>query len=393
MNYPKAIGGLICAALILIGDFCCAAQPNQADVEAKVKAQYETLNQKLHNPSPPTTDSETLSQIREQAQLALINSELSRQNLDRWISLMSIMFAFAGIMITLAAIAIPFLFTRDLRRKFKSQFKAINSMNDEASEHLEAIKKTRQIVEGLKINPEQKLTTEEKKAVDEVALDLQTPPAIFLRAKAFKAQEESRWEDAVTLWKSLLQFSDDPDGSIHFGLGYAYLKLNKFIEAANCFKTVNKLDPNDAHALNNWGNALGDLAKTKTGIEAEQLYNQAYAKYHQATKIDPQFTLAFSNWGYTLFLQAAIKTGVEAEQLYTQANEILQKGETIKAGSCAYNLACVKARLNNTEACRQWLETAKACGKLPDKAHLETDSDLASVRDLPWFKELLAGLS
>jgi hypothetical protein len=36
--------------------------------------------------------------------------------------------------------------------------------------------------------------------------------------------------------------------------------------------------------------------------------------------------------------------------------------------------------------------TAKDCGRLPSRIRLETDEDLASVRNAAWFQELLKSL-
>jgi hypothetical protein len=72
-----------------------------------------------------------------------------------------------------------------------------------------------------------------------------------------------------------------------------------------------------------------------------------------------------------------------------QAGEKLLAAEQLRAGAAAYNLACVAALRGDRENCRQWLERSRAAGKLPPRQHLMADSDLASVRNDPWFTELL----
>ena len=58
-------------------------------------------------------------------------------------------------------------------------------------------------------------------------------------------------------------------------------------------------------------------------------------------------------------------------------------------GSEAYNLACIFALLGRTEDCRHWLERAKERKTLPSRLHMQTDTDMDPVRDLPWFTDIL----
>ena len=87
-----------------------------------------------------------------------------------------------------------------------------------------------------------------------------------------------------------------------------------------------------AGLYNNWGNYLGNLAKTKTGEEAETLYQQAFDKYQQAIAIKPDQHESFNNWGAELGHLAKTKTGEEAEALYQQAFDKYQQAIAIKPG-------------------------------------------------------------
>ena len=88
----------------------------------------------------------------------------------------------------------------------------------------------------------------------------------------------------------------------------------------------------------NWGNNLGDLAETKEGKEAEELYNQAFDKCQKEIEIKPDNHAAFSNWGTTLGIFANTKKGKEAKELYNQAFDKFQKAIEIKPDLCeAFN--------------------------------------------------------
>ena len=68
----------------------------------------------------------------------------------------------------------------------------------------------------------------------------------------------------------------------YFSRGVEQSLSNKPTQAVNEYKTALELKPDLHEALNNWGNDLGNLAKTKEGVEAEELYKLAFGKYKSA---------------------------------------------------------------------------------------------------------------
>ncbi|MBI3679702.1 MAG: hypothetical protein HY235_04835 [Acidobacteria bacterium] len=72
-------------------------------------------------------------------------------------------------------------------------------------------------------------------------------------------------------------------------------------------------------AMNNWGNALSDQAKTKSGEEAGRLFEEAGRKYAEAIRLKPDNPEALSNWGAGLLGQAKTKSGEEAGRLFEEA--------------------------------------------------------------------------
>jgi hypothetical protein len=88
--------------------------------------------------------------------------------------------------------------------------------------------------------------------------------------------------------------------------------------------------------------------------------------------------------------QRKTKTGAEADALFAQASEKLLAAEGLVTGSGAYNLACIAALRGQPDECRHWLQRSHAAGRVPSRQHLMADDDLRSVRDEPWFAELLS---
>ncbi len=162
-------------------------------------------------------------------------------------------------------------------------------------------------------------------------------------------------------------------------------------QACEKYAEALKIKPDIYDALSLWGFALGNLGKTKTGGEADALYTQAYEKCAEALKIKPDMHQALTNWSFALILQGNTKEGTEAQELYSEAREKLLAAESIVTGSGAFNLACISALQDHPDECREWLQKGLEADELPSLAHLEIETDLDSVRDLPWFKDFLQG--
>ena len=54
-----------------------------------------------------------------------------------------------------------------------------------------------------------------------------------------------------------------------------------FGDAGEKYAAVLKIKPDSHEALNNWGNALSDQAKAKSGVEADRLFGAAGENFRQ----------------------------------------------------------------------------------------------------------------
>ncbi|WP_462346518.1 SIR2 family protein [Alloprevotella tannerae] len=123
-----------------------------------------------------------------------------------------------------------------------------------------------------------------------------------------------------------------------FLTGIKHHMAEEYLEASEEYKAATELNPKYSDAYYNWGNALVDLAKTKSRSEAEKLYKEAFKKYNEATKIKQNFPEAYNNWGCALDGLAVTKSGSEAEKLYKEAFEKYKLATTYKKDSPeAYN--------------------------------------------------------
>ena len=115
------------------------------------------------------------------------------------------------------------------------------------------------------------------------------------------------------------------EANSHIYIGLKHHLVGEYIDASKEYKVATELKPKSHEAYNNWGNALSDLAWIKSGIEAEELYNESLEKYQQAIQIKPNLHEAYYNWGSTLIRLAQIKSNIESEGLYNTAFEKYQQ--------------------------------------------------------------------
>ena len=162
------------------------------------------------------------------------------------------------------------------------------------------------------------------------------------------------------------------------------LNSKDYIEAAAKFEMITAISPHDYKAYTNWGAALSDISALNGGDK--ELLEEAISKYKKAIEIRPDYYEAYSNWGEVIIRLSVLK-GVD-KGLLGEAEHILLKAEDIKRGSGAYNLACVRCRLDDVEGCEKWLQVGEEEGKLETRDHAMGDDDLEKVRGDKWFKEL-----
>ena len=137
-----------------------------------------------------------------------------------------------------------------------------------------------------------------------------------------------------------------------FLTGVKHHMAEEYLEAAEEYKAAAELEPESSEAYNNWGNALMELAKTKSGSEAEKLYKEAFEKYELATTYKKNFHEAYNNWGIALMELAKIKSGSEAEKLYKEAFEKYKLATTYKEDlqEAYYNWANALCELARTKS-------------------------------------------
>ena len=209
---------------------------------------------------------------------------------------------------------------------------------------------------------------------------------------------------------------------------YTQLLLNgEYKQICLMSKELNNDVPKDilAKALGLWGFQFQQRADAEKN---EYLFHQAFAKYDELTKLMPKSVKAevFYNWGVALVQlkcmtgeqgllesacekfemaanlnpnlgQAYIGWGLALMQLWSSTRDYthLKVAETVLpkalrfAPEDAYNMACLTALRNEGDLCETHLSTCLKAGTLPSKEHLNSDTDLDTMRDKRWFIDFL----
>ena len=172
----------------------------------------------------------------------------------------------------------------------------------EIPEVIDQLLEIKQVAEAEK-SPQEKMLSEQLKE-SEKEID-------SLTKKLSKVQNENERQQLLL----------EREANNHFNIGLKHHLAGDYLDASKEYKAATELKPKSPETYNNWGTALTDLAQTKSGIEAETLYNDSFEKFHQATQLKPDGHEAYYNWGNALVNLAQIKSGVEAEALYKDSFE------------------------------------------------------------------------
>ena len=127
------------------------------------------------------------------------------------------------------------------------------------------------------------------------------------------------------------------------------------------------------------------LAQTKSGSEAEKLYDEAIEKYQKAMEYKLDNPEAYNNWGNALIFLAQTKSGSEAEKLYDEAIE--KYLQAIKYGGRSYNLARLYALRNRKEDALKYLDLTLSRGEVSVEF---VENGWIGMRDDSDFKHLLS---
>lgn len=161
----------------------------------------------------------------------------------------------------------------------------------------------------------------------------------------FVFYERGYYEQAEQFYSQALK--DDPSSAeALYGLGSAYLQLQKASEAHDCFERALKLTATYPGTLPNCWNNLGILAAR------EGNYDQAIQDFQHALQIDPEHTIALQNLG----------SAYRQKKDWAQAKSTLERALALNPedAEANYSLGMVYAQQNDMEHAYDYLQKAIA---------------------------------
>ncbi|MDC7692427.1 tetratricopeptide repeat protein [Vogesella indigofera] len=330
--------------------------------------------------------------------------EVGRKSVDWWLSNISVWLGGLGLLIAVAGIGIPLWMGRKQKVEWQEKLNLLTQKMQEAETAQQQAKAAQQAAEQHAQEIEELLTHARNKTslipkADEITGKLSVevleklrnekpPQVVKLIEQAWDAHRRKDWKTAKPLW-GLLSLIEGHDSNVWFNLGFTLAHMNSDWETvASCFERSHLLEPNP-DALNNWGNALGNLAKNlPCKEEKEHGFAQACKKFAEATHIKPDYANAYNNWGCMLVHWGHVLSGQHREVKLQEAEGALLKAKEL-GDKNFYNLACLRAMQHRPDEARALLLETRNNDSLPNFALLSTDQDLGSLRELDWFKELL----
>ena len=166
-----------------------------------------------------------------------------------------------------------------------------------------------------------------------------------------------------------------------------------FQQAYDNFSTISEKSSNYADTIYYWGFAILHQAFTKPSSEAITIFEEAITKFSTCKTISPRHLGASIDNGVALMGLAKSKQVNLDNELYSKAKESFDTAENIQQGSASYNLACLHALRNESDACLNALENARNYGLVPDEQNIINDEDLKNIKQLPWFTEYIKSLA
>lgn len=310
--------------------------------------------------------------------------EVGRKSVDWWLSNISLWVGGLGLLITVAGIGIPLWIVR----KQKAELANITEKLNQAEQYVYEIEKLRDsaLKKTSLIPNAAQLTGKLSKELLEKLRKEKPPQVVGLIEQAWEAHEKKDWARAKPLWE-LLSLIESHDSIVWFNLGFVESELEDDWERAHdYFRRSYLLNPTAA-ACHNMANSLYQWAWALTGDDRKKRLAEADQYYSQATRLQQNFDIAFRNWSIALDLLANTLVNEERKAILSK-NEIVQK---LAADSQnPYHLACLRAHQQSFDEARTLLKQARATGLLPTYAQLSSDKHLNSLRELDWFKALLA---
>ena len=166
-----------------------------------------------------------------------------------------------------------------------------------------------------------------------------------------------------------------------------------YSEAISQQEKAISIRPDFTRAFEEWALALFSQSEITSGGEKISLLLQAERKLKKALEIVPTNLRSLVFQGVCVARRAEFALDNERATLFAEAEAIYLRCESLETGIAAYNSACCHSVRNQFDEARRWLEINFEQSSYTDIISFKKDKDLDSLRDFPWFQEMMSKLS
>jgi tetratricopeptide (TPR) repeat protein len=106
------------------------------------------------------------------------------------------------------------------------------------------------------------------------------------------AQQQGRYDDAIKAYETITVIaagSPQTAAAAHLAVGNIFMMMGRFEDAADAYRKAVALDATSAEAINNLGEALGEMKQFQPALQA----------FQKASALDPKYLKARYNMGVT----------------------------------------------------------------------------------------------
>lgn len=236
------------------------------------------------------------------------------------------------------------------------------------------------------------------------ALELEPELLSALQHRGYLRLNQRRYHEALAdLEMALAQFPEDLNALYNSAKCLYY--MGQYAQALDRWQKLERMTPADTGVLmgladtyERMGNNKQMEAACTRAIEAGPTYMHPYTKrgyyrfskgdiegakqdYETALALDPSWTITYNNYVVLLF----------AQKKYAEGFAVLERAQQVKPDMdyTCYNFACYYALHKQPALALEWLEKAFRVSSALQRDAM-SDPDLASLREDPLFKRLLA---
>ena len=293
--------GVVVSAMVATVPMITFAQTTEPAIESAPAAAKE-----VEANANPTGDENDTS-VQRPAVPALVEVELQRRfnelrseilddrasYIDRWLSVITIVLTFFGIVAVIAGY-IGFRRFQAIEADAKNSVKTVTDLAEAAKRHVEEIERNRDQSDEIVRDMNAEAAADDPEEAQQAVENLQNNPAASPIGKAIahaiSLQQQGKRDEAIAKWRAVALIAEESDNDLAARAWYSVGYLIRDGSPEDCIVANDRairLKPDLAVAYNDRGNAKAVLGRR----------DEAIADYDEAIRLKPDYAMPYNNRG------------------------------------------------------------------------------------------------